>query len=155
MSMTQTIKYPEAVKFYKKSSELQVKLAKPQADESGKITRKGAVFFEIAKALAGGDARNPRMDWANKIIMKIGTNDVAQIMHGLRTKQPEIKLFHQNAEGNSSCIIKPGNEGSYQVSVFKTAGEVKKNASLYLSGPDMIVLTNLLQASLPVTLGWA
>lgn len=148
-----TIKYPETVKFYKKSAELQVKLAKPQADEDGKISRKGAIFFEIAKALPG-DA-NGRIDWANKIIMKIGTNDIAQIVHGLRTKAPEIKLFHQNDAGSSSCNIKPGNQGSYQLSVFKTAGEDKKNASLYLSGPDMLVLTNLLQASLPVTLGWS
>jgi hypothetical protein len=153
--MSNAIKYAEAVKFYKKRAELQVKIAKPEADEGGRITKKGAIFFEMANALSGGDPKNPRMDWANKIIMKIGTNDIAQILHGLRTRSPEIKLFHSNATGSSTCSIKPGNEGSYGVSIFKKDGEESKNASLFLSGPDMVVLSTLLAAALPVTLGWS
>ncbi|MDD3412571.1 MAG: hypothetical protein PHY47_01080 [Lachnospiraceae bacterium] len=147
------IKYPEAVKFYKKKSELQVKLAKPEADEAGRIVKKGCVFFEIANAIPGSE--EGRIDWSNKIIMKIGTNDIASILHGLRTRAPEIKLFHSNDAGSTTCTIKPGNEGSFGLQIFKTAGAEKKNASLYLSGPDMVVLSSLLDAALPVTLGWA
>jgi hypothetical protein len=147
------IKYPEAVKFYKKKSELQVKLAKPETDEAGKTVKKGAVFFEIANAIPGSE--EGRIDWSNKIIMKIGTNDIAQILHGLRTRAAEIKLFHQNDTGSTTCIIKPGNEGSFGLQIFKTVGNDKKNSQLYLSGPDMVVLSSLLDAALPVTLGWA
>jgi hypothetical protein len=150
------IKYPEAVKFYKKKSELQVKLAKPEADEAGKIVKKGAVFFEIANAI-GGDTEG-RIDWNNKIIMKIGTNDIAAILHGLRTRQKEIKLFHQNDAGSSTCVIKEGEgqyAGTFGLQVFKTVGQEKKQSSVFLSGPDMVVLSNLLDAALPATLGWS
>lgn len=151
--MTNAIKYPETVKFYKKNAEVQFKIAKPEADERGGIGKKGAVFLEIAKAIPGDE--NGRIDWQNKIVMKIGTNDIAEIVYGLKTRSPEIKLFHKNSVGNTACNIKPGQNGSFQLSVFKNAGDVKSNASLYLSGPDMVVLSNLLQASLPVTLGWS
>lgn len=151
--MTNAIKYPETVKFYKKNAELQLKIAKPEGDERGGVGKKGAVFLEIAKAIPGDE--NGRIDWQNKIVMKIGTNDIGNIVYGLKTRSPEIKIFHQNQAGSSACSVKPGQNGSYQVSVFKNAGDQKSNASLYLSGPDMVVFSNLLQAALPVTLGWS
>lgn len=150
-----TVIYPEAVKFYKKKSELQVKLAKPSIDKDGN-KKKGAVFFEIANAI-GGDTEG-RIDWDNKIIMKIGTNDIAQILHGLRTRSKEIKLFHQNDAGSTTCVIKEGEgqyAGTFGLQVFKAVGQEKKQSSVFLSGPDMVVLSSLLDSALPVTLGWS
>lgn len=152
--MSNPVKYAETLKFHKKKSELQVKIAKPEADESGRITRRGCVFFEIANAI-DPNAQDTRMDWNNKIVMKIGVNDIAQILYGLRTRQPEIKLYHQNDAGSSSCNIKAGNEGSFGFSIFKKVGEQSSNSSLFLSGPDVLVLCSLLEASLPVTQGWS
>ncbi len=152
--MSNKIKYAETLKFHKRKAELQVKIAKPEADEAGRISRKGCVFFEIANALPSSGT-DTRMDWSNKIVMKIGVNDIAQMLYGLRTRAPEIKLYHQNDSGSSACNIKPGNEGSFSFSIFKKMGEQTSQASLFLSGPDVMVLTTLLQASLPVTLGWS
>lgn len=151
--MTNVLRYPEGVKFHKKTAELQAKISFPEANEKGSVEKKGALFFELAKAIPG-DA-DGRMDWSNKIIMKIGLNDIGQILYGLRTKQEEIKCFHQNDRGSSTLIIKPGRDGSYQLAMFKKVGEQSFNGSLYLSGQDMIILCNILEASITKTIGWS
>ena len=153
--MSNTIKYAETVKFHKKQAELQVKLAKPEVDAEGRITRKGAVFFEIAKALPGSDAE-PKMDWSNKIIMKIGVNDIAVILDTYERRLPETNLFHKTEAGTTTCKIKAGNEDSYSIGISKKIGDqAPLQAGLYLSAPDMTVLILMLRSALPTILGWS
>lgn len=153
--MSNTIKYAETVKFHKKQAELQVKLSKPEADESGKITRSGAVFFEIAKALPGTES-DPKMDWANKIIMKIGVNDIGVLLDCYQSGLPEAKLFHQTEQGASSSLLtKAGKDGSYSVGISKKNGDKSLQVGLYLSASDLVILTTMLRAALPTILGWS
>lgn len=149
-----TIKYAETVKFYKKTAELQVKLLKPEADESGKITKEGCLFFEMAQAIPGDT--EGRIDWKNKIIMKIGINDLGALLNGIRYELPEVKLFHKTASGTSTFTLAKGqNPGTYGVSLYKVAGEQKLQARMYLNSADLIVLEKVLEAGLPVILGWS
>lgn len=151
------IKFPESVSFYKKTAELQVKMKKPEADADGRIVKgkDGCMFFEMGKAIPG-DA-NGRIDWNNKIVMKIGVNDIGQLLAFLSGKTDVCKLFHKNANGASStCELSAGEKGSVGVRISKKVDENAQaiSAQLYLSGPDSIILEELLKASLPVILGY-
>jgi hypothetical protein len=150
------IKYPESVSFYKKTAELQVKLKKPEADADGRIIKgkEGCMFFEAAKAIPGDP--DGRIDWNSKIVMKIGVNDIGQMAAFLSGKTDSCKLFHKNSTGASSTLeLSGGTEGSVGFNISrKEADNTLKNAKLFLSGPDSIVLEELLKASLPIVLGY-
>jgi hypothetical protein len=150
------VKYPESVSFYKKSAELQVKLKKPEADADGRIVKgkEGCMFFEAARAIPGDP--DGRIDWPSKIIMKIGVNDIGQMVAFLSGKSSECKLFHKNATGASSTLeFSSGEKGSVGVRIAKKAADATlTSAQLYLSGPDTIVLEEILKASLPIVLGY-
>lgn len=153
--MSNTIKYAETVKFHKKKAELQVKLSKPEADEAGKIVKSGAVFFEIANALPGTEA-DPKMDWQNKIIMKIGVNDIGVLLDTYHSGLEESKLFHQTEQGNSTSLtMKKGENGSYLIGISKKIADKQLKAGLYLSAPDMEIFSIMLKSALPTILGWS
>jgi hypothetical protein len=150
-----TIKYPETVSFYKKTAELQVKLKKPEADDQGRIVKgkEGCMFFEAARAIPNDP--DGRIDWNSKIIMKIGVNDIGQMIAFLTGKSDTCKLFHKNSTGAASTLeMTAGEKGSVGVRIAKKVGETVTSAQLYLSGPDSIVLEELLKHSLPLTLGY-
>ena len=79
----------ETVKFHKKKSEFQMSIVKPEYDQKGYVNKKGMIFFEIANALQGQD----KMDWANKVVMKICVSDIGKIMANLKTGQ-DVKIYH-------------------------------------------------------------
>lgn len=149
-----SVKYPEKLSFYKKGmAELQVNLKRPTVDESGKITDSGCMFFEMAPAIKGDP--EGRIDWKAKAIMKIGVNDVGQILAFLNGKAETVKLFHKTATGSSTCEMAPGQNGSLGVKLSKKVGEDNNFASTYLSPSDVQILRAVLGAGLPVMLGWA
>lgn len=151
-----TAKYPETVSFYKKTAELQVKLKKPDVDDNGRIIKgkEGCMFFEAARGIPNDP--DGRIDWDSKIIMKIGVNDIGQLVAFLSGRTTECKLFHKNASGASTNLeLSAGDKGSVGVRISKKTAEGQVlNAQLYLSGPDSIVLEELLKHSLPITLGY-
>lgn len=149
------VKYPEKISFYKKNmANLQVNLKKPEADDSGKIVpgREGCVFFEMAAAIKG-DAEG-RIDWKNKVVMKIGVNDIGQILAFLNGKASECKLFHKSKSGSSTCEMSPGQNGSLAVKIGKKNEDTQAFASMYLSPADIVILRTVLTAGLPLMLGW-
>ena len=149
------IKYPEKISFYKKNmANLQVNLKKPEADDDGKIIpgREGCVFFEMASAIKGDP--DGRIDWKNKVIMKIGVNDIGQILAFLNGKASECKLFHKSKTGSSTCEMTAGTNGSLGVKIGKKSGETSLFSSMYLSPGDIVVLRTMLTSGLPKMLGW-
>ena len=151
------IKYPQPVKFHKKSAQLQVDLSRPKEEQTqdGKTrATSGCVFFTIAKALGDG---SDRMDWNNKILMKIDHVDIAKIVTSTREAKFPVDIYHKSANtGDSSTLkIEPGqNPGTFKLFMGKTRNGQKSYAQIYLNTEDMFILFNLLEASVPVTLGW-
>jgi hypothetical protein len=112
------------------------------------------VFFTLARAL--GD-NSGRMDWNNKILMKIDHTDIAKIVTSARSKKFPIDIFHKSADnGNTSTLkVEEGqNPGTYKLFMGKNIGGQKSYAQIYLNTEDMFLLFNLLETSVPVTLGW-
>lgn len=151
------IKYPQPIKFHKKSAQLQVDLARPKEEQTpeGKTrVNPGCVFFTLARAL-GDDSG--RMDWQNKILMKIDHTDIAKIITGTRTQKFPVDIYHKSeSTGNSSSLkLEPGqNPGTFKLFMGKSVNNQKSYAQIYLNTEDMFLLFNLLEASVPLTLGW-
>lgn len=146
--MTEKV-YPEPVKFHKRTSQLQVQLKKPGTDNNGQIVR-GCMFFEIANAIEGSD----KMDWNNKINMKIGVSDIGKILAGLKSRK-EIKIYHENSQGNSALNIAEGQQpGTFAFNFSKKVGDQVQRANIYLNVEDMNVFLILLETGLPAMLGW-
>lgn len=148
------IKYPQPIKFHKKVAQLQLDLKRPEQKEEGgrtKITT-GCVFFTLARALDDG---SDRMDWDNKILMKIDVPDIAKLVAGVRTGKFPVDIFHTTGDKSSTLKIEPGqNNGTFKLSMGKKGEGANKFASIYLNNEDMYAMFNLLEAAVPVILGW-
>lgn len=147
-------KYPQPVKFHKKTAQLQVDL-KPAREEQlpdGKVkVEEGCLFFSLAKAL---DDNSGKMDWNNKILMKIEHNDIAKIIVNVRSSKP-VDIFHKSSETKSTTLkVEAGNPGTYKLTMGIKDVQRQAMYSIYLSSEDMFVLFNLMESSIPLTLGW-
>lgn len=151
--------YPTAIKFHKKSVEMQFALKKPEVVEggssAGRRTKPGCVFLEIAKAK---EDNSGTMDWANKIIMKLSSGDIATLITSLRKGQP-AKLFHklerEVVQSTTLNVEKGEKEGTYKWFVGKQLGNDKLFANIYLNDADMFLATKMLESALPVIHAWA
>jgi hypothetical protein len=149
-------KYPQPLKIHKKVAQLQIDLkpARENLDaESGKVkVEDGCVFFSLAKAL---DDKSGKMDWHNKILMKIEHGDIAKIVVGVRNGKT-VDLFHKSSEIKSTTLkVEAGqNPGTFKLTMGVADGSYKSISSIYLNTEDMYVMFNLLEASIPLTAGW-
>jgi len=148
-------KYPQPVKFHKKTAQLQIDLkpARENLDESGKTkVEEGCVFFSLAKAL---DDNSGKMDWNNKILMKIEPNDIAKIIVGLKSNKT-VDIFHKSSETKSTTLkIEAGqNPGTYKLTMGLKDQSRNSMGNIYLNSEDLFVAFNLLENSIPLTLGW-
>jgi hypothetical protein len=155
------VTYPQNLKFHKKVAQLQIDLFKARDEETsaGKITSKeGAVFFAIAKSL-GPDT--DRMDWDNKITMKISPTDISKIVVGCRKRSFPVDLIHRSEKTGRTTTLKiePGQrEGTYRWTIAANYGKDDNRnqfVSIYLSDEDMFLVFNVLEASVPLILGWS
>jgi hypothetical protein len=147
-----TIKYPQPLKFHKKVAQLQVDLVRPKEDENGRL-KDGCLFLSVAKA-KGDDSG--RMDWDNKINMKLDPVDIAEIVTKVRSGVP-AKLFHKSEKAGSVTTLEVSagdREGTYKWFINKSIGEQKNFGNIYLDQRDMFHLFTMFEAALPVISGW-
>lgn len=150
-----TIRYPQPLKFHKKTAQLQIDLVRPKEEEVDGRSRvkEGCLFLSLAKAKQDG---SDRMDWDNKINMKLDPVDIAEIVTKVRTNQT-AKLFHKNEAANSTTTLEvaPGErQGTYKWFISKTAGDNKNLGNVYLDQRDMFHIFTMFEAALPVISGW-
>ena len=151
-----TIRFPQPLKFHKKVAQLQLDLVRPKEEEVDGRTRvkEGCLFLAIAKAKQDG---SERMDWENKINMKLDPVDIAEIVTKVRQNQP-AKLFHKSEAKNSVTTLEvaPGEKaGTYKWFVNQTVGDSKNMSNIYLDQRDMFHIFTMFEAALPVISGWA
>jgi hypothetical protein len=150
-----TIKFPQPLKFHKKTAQLQIDLVRPKEEEvEGKVRVKdGCLFLSLAKAKEDG---SDRMDWDNKINMKLDPVDIAEIVTKVRKNQP-AKLFHKSEAAGSTTTLDVGpgeREGTYKWFINKTVGGNKNLGNIYLDQKDMFHIFTMFEAALPVISGW-
>jgi len=142
----------------------------PEAHGQGEVSwvdKSGAVFVEAAAP----DPNNPgRLNWKEgKVVLALSDKDIGQILYGIRTRQSAedgelVKIVHSNADRSvvKTFLIKKGQPGTYLLAISQNKTSESSgmdltnriNVSVYISGPDLLRLTSLLEAALPVVLGW-
>jgi len=151
-----TIRYPQPLKFHKKIAQLQVDLVRPKEEESeGNRPRikDGCLFLALAKAKQDG---SDRMDWENKINIKLDPVDIAEIVTKIRSGGT-AKLFHKSEAAGSTTTLEvaPGDrQGTYKWFINKSVGGTKNFGNIYLDQRDMYHLFTMFEAALPVIAGW-
>jgi len=151
------IQYPQAIKFHKKTAQLQFDLVRPKEEDNATNGRKrikdGCIFLSLAKAKQDG---SDRMDWDNKINLKLDPADIAEIVVKIRSNE-SAKLFHKSeAAGSTSTLeVSQGDRpGTYKWFLSKTQGENKNYGVIYLDKKDMFHLFVMFEAALPIISGW-
>ena len=96
------------------------KLYKPRKNGDGSASQwnvnpsKKAVFLELAKQI-GPMGSEKMFDWENKICVKLGTNDIGELIATLENRQTAINngkgLFHQTENSNASVNLNRGDNG--------------------------------------------
>ncbi len=152
------IKYPQALKFHKKSAEMQLNLLRPKDVEEGEKVRteSGCIFLDIAKPKGDGTSH---MDWANKITMKLSSRDIAQLVMGIRVEK-KADLIHrvEKPDGTFSQTtlkVEPGERDTFKWFIAKSLGTESKNTTIFLDRQDMYLAFNMLEAVVPVIHGWS
>ena len=135
------------------------------ADQTSWVEKSGAVFVEAASP----DPDNPgRLNWKNgKIVLALSDKDIGQILYGIRANQSKdelVKILHTNADKSviKTFLVKKGQPGTYLLSLSQNKTHNSSgvdlanriNVSVYISAPDLLRLTSLLEAALPTVLGW-
>ena len=151
------IKYPQSIKFHKKIAQLQVDLKRPEEVEGdqGRLKIKdGCIFLTAAKQL---NPDSDRMDWENKLLMKLGAVDIVNFLAGINRNTFPIKLFHkvQGTDKSSTLNVEAGDRpGTFKWSIGNSNGTDKRYVNIYLDGKDMLYLKIMFEAALPVISGW-
>lgn len=152
-----TIQYPQPLKFHKKVAQLQIDLVRPKQEEGGAEGRArikdGCLFLSMAKAKGDG---SDRMDWANKINMKLDPVDIAEIITKVRSGQP-AKLFHKSEAAGSITTLEVAageRQGTFKWFLNKSQGQDKRFGNIYLDQRDMFHIFIMFEAALPIISGW-
>jgi hypothetical protein len=125
--------------------------------KDGWKAREGAVFIEITST-----KDQNVYDWENKIVLALSSTDIGKVLHCLYTGQ-ECKIMHDpNAKSQSQGLIRKnllisspkGTANGCMIRATQTSGGHQRNHSVPLSGDELIVLKELLQASIPIVFGW-
>jgi len=116
----------------------------PQVTKEGKacLFLNGAIF---SKELG-------KMDWNNKITVKLDLMDVGKIIHGVGYGK-DVDIYHKAATGNAKQIQIANKEGECTMFV-KEKGEVEKTVFMKMTPEERIVLNELLKYSLKYLAQW-
>ncbi len=135
------------------------KLYKPRKSGEGSASQwnlnvdKKSVFLELSQQIG----TEQKFDWENKICIKLGVNDIGELIATLENRQQSINggkgLFHQTPNGSSSLSMSKNDKGGWFLAVgVKKQELVKINHSISL-GEGALLLT-LLRVAVQKIYGW-
>lgn len=126
---------------------------------------KQGIFLEAARQkgarLPIGDKN--QFDWENKIVFKLGTTDVGQILLLLSGKAPEVKCIHQPQDGKHTSVLEVKKQtGQWDNYGFKLARTEKgedgksntQSVQLFIDHHEMAILAHFVRESLTRMLGF-
>ena len=125
---------------------------------------KGAVFLEAARQkgerLKIGSKE--QFDWDNKIVFKLGTTDVGQLLLLLNGRKTEIECLHSGQDRQHTSVLKlqkqQGQYDNYKLTLQRTdkgeGGNQTRGVQMYIDHHEMAVLAHFIRESLTRMLGF-
>lgn len=99
--------YSLPAKYYRaKVGEMQIKYSLPTHDAGENKDRQGAFYLTMARPLPGDGTR---MDWNNKLMMKLSSQEISLIIVKARKELFPINLVHKSDNGTTSLFVEKGN----------------------------------------------
>ena len=119
-------------------------------------TERGAVFVEGAHQ---EESELRRFKWTSKIVMKWGLGDIGEALAVLERRQPEAKLFHQTAKGNTAFEFRyqpDRSPANFFATISRQRGDTKEvdRLGISLSPGEGAVLAALLRRAAVILSGW-
>lgn len=119
------------------------------------------MFMECAKQVNAMDDPRP-YDWDNKIVVKLGLQDISQLLFYLTLNKPQIpmKLYHQSPKGGNKTVELKYQEFKGRPGYFiSTSWQKDKGQDVYrVSAPISMYEGEILKVALKVAieciLGW-
>lgn len=156
---------PAAFVIYKGSAVLRLQLlpAKPR-DEDSPYLQEGCIMLEMAKAKGEANERGNRTyDWDNKIIFKMVSKDIGDILAYMKTgAKKEVKLLHDSSKAPGtqvdddkkykSLYINVDESGSKWFWSLSTSKEDRISCPIDMS--EMVRIQQLLFAGVVKIYGW-
>ena len=125
---------------------------------------KQGIFLEAARQsgprLAIGS--KDQFNWNDKIVFKLGTADVGQLLLLFAGRAPEIKCIHKPQDGAHTSVLEvkkqTGQYDNYHLKLAKTAQvdgkNVTRNVSIYIDHHEMALLAHFIRESLTRMFGF-
>ena len=127
--------------------------------------RKRAVFLEAArqKGARMEIGNKEQFDWQAKLVFKIGTNDIGQLLLLIVGKTTEAKLIHKPENGNHVAVLEIKKQtGTYDNYALKLSRTVKnadgknetRSISIFIDHHEMAILSHFFREALTGILGF-
>jgi len=146
---------------YKGSGALRLQLLPAAPKEEGSpYLKEGCVMLEIAESKGeANQAGNRTYDWDNKIIFKMGSKDIGEILAYLKKgARGEVKLIHDSSKApgaGDDAGIKSLGVTSTEKSWFWNLSDGKKNRiSIPVDMGEMARIQQLLNTGIAKIYGW-
>jgi len=143
------------------------KIFKPKNDGSGSASQfcwsqdKRCIFIESAKQLPNKDGDgNSLFDWPNKLIFKLGSPDIAEILcvlHNIKSSvgQSDKGLFHSNNNGNAILKFQKGEKSGYYFGIsIKRGNSEPISVKHTITDGEGVVLETLLCQAITLIYDW-
>jgi hypothetical protein len=123
----------------------------------------GNLFFEMAEQTDQMKNGRPTFNWQEKIVFKLGAQDISDIMLVLTGKQGGVGqngggryqgLYHKRSDGDSIMHFEKSDKpGSFFVSL-SVRGKAQKKLTQMVSQQEALILTVLLTDAIRAMYGW-
>ena len=122
------------------------------------------IYLEASRQKGGKLAigSKDQFDWANKIVFKLGTADVGQLLLLFAGRKKEIKLIHQPRDGAHTSVLEitkqTGQYDNYSLKLSKTVkgndGNTTNGVNIYVDHHEMALLAHFMRESLTRMFGF-
>lgn len=122
---------------------------------------KRAIFLEAAnqKGVKLEIGSKDQFDWQNKIVFKIGTADISQMLVVFAGRSREAKCFHKRPDTGHTSVLEL-TQGEYQgkvnfsLKLSRTEDGQTRRINMFISQEEMGILAAFIRAALERMLGF-
>lgn len=99
------------------------------------------------------DSAMGKINWDNKITIKLGIPDVGSLLSGMKYNT-EVKLFHQFGDKPAKVVNLSFNSGKVTLYLEEKCTPTPKKVFVNLQENEYAILQRCLEAAVPMLLGW-
>ena len=130
---------------------MRLQLDKP--NRPGQKYEVGCIFLQVAPAKDGDGTKNG-YEWEHKkISVKLGFNDLSNIIHGIKCGT-EVSLYHTFNDDSKRITMSPKDGGGYFINIEQNSKGVKSSVAVPLSDQEVGSLMTMLSFALPLIHNW-